>query len=71
MRLSEEALGKAIQPLIKLQEETNESLKVIQTRLTLLSSRIEEQQQENLSIWPWLILIAAFVIQIFVQWFFR
>ncbi|XP_048731335.2 oxysterol-binding protein-related protein 8-like isoform X2 [Ostrea edulis] len=71
VRLSEEALGKAIQPLIKLQEETNESLKVIQTRLTLLSSRIEEQQQENLSIWPWLILIAAFVIQIFVQWFFR
>jgi hypothetical protein len=69
--LSEEALGKAIQPLMKLQEETNESLKVIQTRLTLLSSRIEEQQQGSLSIWPWLILIAAFVIQIFFHWFFR
>lgn len=71
VRLSEDALVKAIQPLTKLQEETNESLKLMNARLNSLSNRISEQQQGSLSSWSLVVLIAAFVIQLFVQWLFR
>lgn len=71
VRLSEDALVKAIQPLTKLQEETNESLKLMNARLNFLSNRISEQQQGSLSSWSLVVLIAAFVIQLFVQWLFR
>lgn len=70
VRLSEDALVKAIQPLTKLQEETNESLKLMNARLNSLSNRISEQQQGSLSSWSLVVLIAAFVIQLFVQWLF-
>lgn len=71
VRLSEDVLVKAIQPLTKLQEETNESLKLMNARLNSLSNRISEQQQGSLSSWSLVVLIAAFVIQLFVQWLFR
>ena len=71
MRLTEEALVKALLPLTKLQEETNQSLRTIQTRLNALSSRLEDQQQGSVSSWPLFVLIAAFVMQVFVQWLFR
>lgn len=71
VRLSEDALVKAIQPLTKLQEETNESLKLMNARLNSLSNRISEQQQGSLSSWSLVVLIAAFVIQLFVLWLFR
>lgn len=71
VRLSEEALVKAIQPLTKLQEETNESLKLMNARLNSLSNRISEQQQGGLSSWSLVVLIVAFLIQLFVQWLFR
>ena len=71
VRLTEEALVKALLPLTKLQEETNQSLRTIQTRLNALSSRLEDQQQGSMSSWPLFVLIAAFVMQVFVQWLFR
>ena len=72
-KLSEDTLQKAIEPLAKLQQETNSLVQTLQRQITVLQDQQERQlaqgQQDQYRHWS--ILAVIILAQALLQWLFK
>ena len=73
VKLSEDAVLKAIEPLAKLQQDTNSLVQTLQRQITVLQQQQDQQLAQGVheQYRHWFLLAVIILAQVLLQWIFK